>query len=93
MLPFQFILVISLCIGISIPYADAINKESQSEDLTDSSDTDNQESLNTESEESSERTNTESESSSDIEINESATASADTSNINSDVLQTQNLLL
>ena len=83
MLPFQFILVISLCIGISIPYADAINKESQSEDLTDSSDTDNQESLNTESEESSERTNTESESSPDIENNESATASADTSNINS----------
>ena len=81
MLPFQFILVISLCICISIPYADAINKESQIEDLTNSSDKYNQKLLNTESEESSERTNTESESSLDNEINESATTSADTSNI------------
>jgi len=80
-LPFQFILVISLCICISIPYADAINKESQIEDLTNSSDKYNQKLLNTESEESSERTNTESESSLDNEINESATTSADTSNI------------
>jgi hypothetical protein len=81
LLPFQFILVISLCICISIPYADAINKESQIEDLTNSSDKYNQKLLNTESEESSERTNTESESSLDNEINESATTSADTSNI------------
>ncbi len=93
MLPFQFILVISLCIGISIPYADAINKESQSEDLTDSSDTDNQESLNTESEESSERTNTESESSPDNETNESATASADTSNINSSTANSESITM
>jgi hypothetical protein len=81
LLPFQFILVISLCICISIPYADAINKESQIEDLTNSSDKYNQKLLNTESEESSERTNTESELSLDNEINESATTSADTSNI------------
>jgi hypothetical protein len=77
LLPFQLILVISLCIGISLPYADAINKKSlKSEDLTDSSDTDNQKWLNTESEESSERTNSENEKSLPYnETNKSATAS------------------
>ena len=79
--------------GISIAYVDAINKESQSEDLTDSLDTDNQESLNTESEESSARTNTESESSPDNETNESATASSDTSNINSSTTNPESITM
>ena len=95
MLPFQLILVISLCIGISIPYADAINKKSlESEDLTDSSDTNNQKSLNTESEESSERTNSENEKSlPENETNKSATAYQDTSNINSNTTNSESITM
>src|SRR5262245_54152334 len=52
MLPFQFILVISLCIGISISYANDINKESQSEESSEKTNTESKSSLDNEINES-----------------------------------------